>query len=1447
MPPGLDELASQLKDAAKSISWEKVERISKDLVALAEKATREHLESQVAPLRSRSDRLTSALGALPPDLEALAKKAQADLADGKFPEVASALKDWEAGLAKAEAGKTEATRERIRAVVKWAGEESRLEAIEKELSPCFDALLSGDAKGAASCFEKNLATALPQGTKKLQQKVEEVQGLVKLSKELEIDPGSLTKALEGVQGASPLTYDRVAGSIDEAKAGTEKEIRSRSLERAKDLRDFSETLKEEGAEFSEGSAALEEVVSQIPSAALEDLKGLVARATEAVEGPAMSVVAAYIDEVRPRLVEARQLGRNAVPAIEEVNKAREAYRKKDFRQAVQRSQKALEIVSDLVADMEAGHEEISEFKHLLTRLATGGLAAPAYDEYVQKAEEALRKNELDKMRTELQEGLRVVGRESLPYFRSQLEQARRVLAQIEERGWSSAELPGKLKSVRQNFQEGRFAETAEALSNFKATLRASVAPHLTHRLEELGKAVEEIPDADSVSGVRRLMAETDIALKVKVDVELALEKLAQTEKELAVTFAARASSLVDELDEEVRGLGAMGIETGSLQREIQQIHQIFDMGDFVKASRASRELKARMLQQQLLRAEGEVSKAKFSLVELSKMGLEPAQLKQGLVDATERVRSGRYPGAYQRAANVLTEAEKLKVTAQKVREEIGSLAEIVSGLRKGGVGQEELQPVLPRAKQASEAYQAMDFERSLELVADLKATLRSLAQRREALRSISELGQLLTSSRQVLPSDPSWEKDLKEAEGKLSSGDAAAAVGMLKDLRPRIVDGVRGGLDGQLKTLEADLRSARSAGLDTSQVEGPLAEARRKLAEPVPMGVAELIDRARRDFFQGRAFLEQAQKSIALAREAVNQGELVRADVSDLKPRLAEMESRFTAGELSVALELAQRLHREAEDRVRSQVTRNLASFQAMINRAKMEGAITAVAENLLVQARNLLVAGKPLEALRLATRSETELERVELQHSLATNALITLKAKLDDAKDQGVRAPDAEREVARAEDLMARGDYASVLEHTMEGGDLLLRASDQLRRSKDAVETSQKLLTSLTGVDADLSVAREDLEHARELLKEGKYGEAQTLARTAGETGRGVVETLTTQRMSTVRTLLSAAKAMDAEAASAYPALLARAEEALKTRDWKGALDRLSEAKETLETGISKILTGEEEKLAVLWKAVPPVDESDTEARAKVTSSLKEAREKADYATFRETLDRATKEAQGLRRKHLEREVSEMESRVLLGERLGVDMTPVMESFSEVKMNLKSGPLDTMMAQLAKCEESLSKLLVTRLTDRTTELAGEAAFARDGLSMEVGPVEQMLRVVETLQGSGDVVGAARKLVEAEGELAKRKELHWQLTNTQYMIDQKLATLTDRKVDVGGIRDLLGEALKARQTDYTKALEISQKALDELRRLLNEGTPATVAGGTENRAAASASPDNGRT
>ena len=77
---------------------------------------------------------------------------------------------------------------------------------------------------------------------------------------------------------------------------------------------------------------------------------------------------------------------------------------------------------------------------------------------------------------------------------------------------------------------------------------------------------------------------------------------------------------METLEDERRTLETMGGAGDEIQRQIGWVQQIYNMGDFVKASRASQEIRQRAHEQQLVRSEEALSHAKLALVELAEIG-----------------------------------------------------------------------------------------------------------------------------------------------------------------------------------------------------------------------------------------------------------------------------------------------------------------------------------------------------------------------------------------------------------------------------------------------------------------------------------------------------------------------------------------------------------------------------------------------------------------------------------------------------------------------------------------------------------------------------------------------------------------------------------------------------------------------------------------------------------
>ncbi len=1306
---------------------------------------------------------------------------------------------------------------RLRQLIQWAGVEERTPAILESVQSTLAKAAEADLLGAESALEVQLEEMLPEALGRWKALRAECEELVRLAREQGVASGGLEQQLQATANARPLGLETYAERLGEERARVEASIRQILEVKFEDYRQVLEELRTEGNGQEDYLRALASVTERIPSARGRELGTLLTEGLQAVQTSVVTLVAACFDEARPLLAEARRLGRNTIPLVQEMNRAREGLRTLEFRPAIHAARHVLEDANELVADVEAAREELESFRELLTRLSAGGLKIAELEPYARRAEEALSQNLLDRVRETLDEGVRRAGREALPYLRGRLSNAGTLLSRLERRGWPLQPFFLKLEEIRRGFEEGLFPETAERIAQLFSEIRLTIAPLLSSRLEELRQALEKLPEGSTRADLHRALAESDLALKFKEDVELALENLEGAEKGLGEAFARESDQLVKELENDRRALESLGVDTEEAQREIALVRQIFGLGDFLKGSQASQEVRSRILQQQLVRAEEAISRAKFSLVELGKMGLEPSALRTALGEATDRIRAGQYPEAFRHAFAVREEALRLKGTAQEVLDATVRVADLMVALRKAGVDPESFREFAPRLDAARTSYQRLEFDQARAISDEVRGELERISARQEGLREAEDLSRLLEGARSLGIDDPVWEGSLSEVREMLGTAQAPEALDRLKELREAMRETLRGSLEEQLQGLEADLRSARALGMDTHGEEAALREAYRRLSEPLPLGVAEIIERSRREFFESRGFREQGVATLKRARETVSQAEMVRAPVGTLKARLESLDAPAEGADLSGRLEEARQLTQEALELTQSQVAKTLNNFQAMINRAKMEGALTMVAENFLVQARGLLANGKPLEALQLASRSEAELERVELQHALASNALITLETKLDDAERNHLSSPQAREELERAKDLLARGDYAGVLERTMEGGDLLLGAQQGRREALSSLDRTSQYLGTLEVLGDGIQGPRARVEEGRRQFDQGRYREAKEAAEAAYEEGRAALEALLDQRTREVEGVL-------AEARSLFPGMfaggqepLSPAQEALSRQDWAGGLKGLGEAEAQMGSKLASLVEEEIQAQESLWEREGGGDPEEVRVREATLRSARAAAVDRRFPEVRPLLEKGRKEALALRRRALEAEISALEERVLLGERLGVDMTPVMEVFSEAKMELTAGNLEASTACRVRTEETLVSRLRQRLPERWQALNSEIAFAKEGLGVEVGPVEALLNRVESQQNAGEVYAAALGLVEAEGELNRRKGLHHRLTNLQYMVEAALAQAEGGHRDVGALRGRLKEALALRSEDYERALKASQEVLEEAR------------------------------
>ncbi|MGA7847121.1 MAG: hypothetical protein WCB18_08560, partial [Thermoplasmata archaeon] len=1176
--PDFAEKIPPLRDLQHKADWEALETQARAVLASMEQEARGPVEEQQAALARRADRLAVLGNPLPPEARVLLDEVGPKIREGAWREAFERLAAIDETLAGLEKTYESNLSQRVLAFVQWAGGGDVVPPVlETEIQPVLGDLKGADPEPAQKQLRQILEREFPNAAERRTSIRDEAERAIPAARDLGASTGGLEAAVEADKRAFLLDWPQSVAQVEQAIEGLQTVLRDRVSSTIGSLRDTLEALRAQGVDPNEALASLEQITAQLSTAKTYDLPGLVATAREAAEGPVVAVVAGVLDEVRPRLVEARRLGRDPSDVFAAMNRAREALRLRIYGEAIAASQEALERVIHLIEDVEGVRSEADSMRDMLTRLGKNGFASAPFEAHVTRALQLLDQGDLTGARRLLQETISSLGRDAVTHFEGRLATVTQSLAIARERGFLPRNLEAVEHQLRTSLDAGRLAEVGAQLGRIDADLRAAAAPYMARRLEEMEKGLAEIPEEQAVTPVRSSMADADVNLRVKEDLATSLEGLRRAEREFSAVFAARASSLVEALAQERRVLEQMGGTGDEIQREIDEVEQIFNMGDFVKASKAAQEIRTRTLQQQLIRSEEAVSHAKLALIELETMGLEVGALRTDLEQAQEAARTSKHAEAYKLAEATASTGRKLKVEAQEILDLLSETAEQYLGLTKQGQSLEAYRNSIQEAKQA---YQALDFARARAVLAQLREELQSAGLRTETARLLAEAKMVAEDGRRLsVPLDAATER-LTHVEQLVEEGHLREAATEARAVHGELISLVRPVLEENLRGVESDTDTARGIGLDVASVAATLSEARRRLSQPVPTGVAPLIESARSQFFESRGFLEHSDRAMRRATDALNQAELVRVDVAQPRDRLRKVQEHIAQREYPRAIEQASSLERELTQATFQQVSKSLAGFQGLVARARQQGVDTTLAENFLQQARAALDNSQPIEALQLAARAESEIERVELQHSIASGSLETMETKLGAAEKDGVVAPAASEELGRARTAFARHDYVEVLEMTLATSDSLSIARDYHRRAMDAIEVAERHCKEAGSLSAEVSEAQATLTSARELATAGQYVDAIRRAREASEKARWATERLYSSGLEEARRLFELTQRWVPDSATQISSTLDEAEASLKAREWPRVTERLRRARELADLALGAALDGRQDAL---------------------------------------------------------------------------------------------------------------------------------------------------------------------------------------------------------------------------------------------------------------------------
>jgi HEPN domain-containing protein len=1413
--PEVPERARQLHELVRRSDWEGVELQSRALLDYLASRVPAAIEDRRRKTVESVERLTAAGVPVPAaareEIEALAHPPP----DAPWADSVARLVRVEEELARAGAENISVSQQRAMALAAWAGiTGERLTGFQKKVDLAVQSAKEGRVADALTGLAALEREELPEAKARHDTARTTAESRLLIAKEHGASTAELEAALHEDTTASLDRWPETVAAIEGALERLGEVLRERTAQVLGSLRLSLDALPEYGTDPSEARVAVDSAISRLPFVSASEIPALLSEARRAAEEPIVAVVAALLDEVRPRISEARRLGRDPSEVFAAMNRAREALRLKIYSEALAASQEAAERVAQLTEDLDAARGELQALEEMVDRFHRAGFSPEGFDTTLARARTHLDRAEVSQARTLLRETVVQLGREALKQFLERWTALDRVREYGREHGFLTAEASSNLDQVRVLLDQGDLGGGAELLGRAEVELRNSAAPYVSRRVQEMEQGFADITDDELTAPVRRLLADADVTLRVKEDLIASIEALRKAERDFASVFAVHASALVDLLEEERRVLESMGGAGDEIQNQIDEVQQIFNMGDFVKASRASQEIRTRAQQQQLLRSEEAVSHAKLALVELETLGLDLGKFRADLEEAQAAARAGHYAEAHRLSRTLEETSVRTRSQAQSIVEEVASAQELLGDLRELGVDPE---PFYEPIRAARLSVQSLDFDAARATIQAVRQKLVEASARTETDRLFGEIDRLIEDGRRLsAPMDP-FVNRLRALRTERTTAAAEATRTATRLLHEELVAILVPILEENLRSLERDLDIARGAGVDLDRIVAPLAEARRRISLPVPVGAAALLDAARAEFIGTRGLVEHAERVAKRAREAIAQADLLRVDIGVSRGVMEQIETALGHREYARAIELGGPLEREVLQATYHHVSKTLAGFRATVSRLRTEGGDTTVAENLLHQARMALDEGRPVDAVQFASKSEGELERADLQRRIAEGSIEAAERSLERASKEGVVIPSAVGEIDAARRFMEKRGYPDVLEHAILASDILVLARESHRRAKEAFSSAESQVREAGGFGAGIQEAEERLAESRHLLDEGHYPEAIRASREATELGRWAIERLFAGPIGEMRRLVDGARkeGLTTEV-DPVEAIVMEAEAALRAREWRIAKEAIGRA----ESASRKIF---ESVVDVRWREVeaelvrgPNPTDSELARRAEVSAKLGEYRSQGDFGSalslVREELDIARRR----RRDALEVGLVQLKERLWVGERMGVDTTPVMQTFSEARVALDAGRLSEGEALFLRANESLEHTIVEPFNRRQSDLLTEINFAAEGLRVSVGPVRQRFEEIDTVAKAGHHLEGGRLLLEAEEDLALRKSLHRELMNLHYLIDAALGRAAERRADTTEARALLAESIRLRDFDYPAALE---KARDALRRL----------------------------
>jgi len=1003
-------------------------------------------------------------------------------------------------------------------------------------------------------------------------------------------------ALEGLRYRDALSYSK------RAESDAEKAISSKLTDMIREVRSGIKSMKTVDEDSRETRELLDKAQEAIREKRYSEAIGSFKDAEKKIRSVHFQAVLGVIAKAKDKFVLAKKVGVDMSRALELLNKSRASLRKDEFENAIKLAEESEDAVETALQLFYKARDELVELTKVIKLMKDLGQDTQEAKLRLGEAKKAFEKKDYEASSKALSEGVSAGRKIIYEAASTKMDMADGAVKLGRSLGAEMAEAEMTLQKAAESMSGEDLAKSVRLAEESLEEANNAISSALSARLRSLEEFIDGFEKQyDNMEGVRDQIAaarrhieagEFEETSDLVDGVTTSLENIGREECERLMNAARERLKIAE----------SVGVDTKVLEETLSETVALLDAKSYDEAMVKIKEIMERVDEASFRSLQAEFSSIKGTMEEAKALEIEVSDIKERLTEARSKADSHDFIESHDLAVVIKSAISNRVARHDTIKEKIRRAEVLIQEAAKSRADVSGLDGTLKEAKVIFEKGRLDEAESKFDDLID--ETERRLAMYLAA--------KLILASKESMELSVSHGIEVEEAQNLLSKAkdemknkDYDGALELSKRANEMAAEALAKGVDELIRDVRRIVAEAKNVSMDTV---GPdkLVEKAVELAKNGDYAEAlKCVDSAKEDVDHVRNLNTQATAEIRSARASLKEAEMLNMDIGQSREMLEQAVEALTRHQYAIAIELAKKSSETSVEITKSSVWKTLEKFKERIEKAAEEGVYVGTAERCVAEGIEAFNDKRYKEALKLAMRCETEMERAELQRDISTKAVENARKKISDASVDGIKADAAVELVEKAEQLLGKGRYTEALVAAIESGDVVHEIRERFDSARIELSAVREQIERLRKVNIDAKECDDILDTAQSHLTSLEFDKFMNSLVRCSTKVSDLFENSINNLMEESRTKITMAKSLGIDTKGSED-LLEVARTSFSERLWDFAYQQASESghrcTELIEKKLNTLIqdaTGRLETLGHISAGVKTIKDSMEEAKA--------------------------------------------------------------------------------------------------------------------------------------------------------------------------------------------------------------------------------------------------------